>query len=86
WWRGHNLLRDAGSYLYYHRDAKLKNYFYSTAAHNTVSVDGTEQMTKGPNFLWFHWSEGTAELIDEATLECTARIQAKLAYTHHRSI
>ncbi|MFN9366708.1 MAG: hypothetical protein ACK6CE_18165, partial [Planctomycetota bacterium] len=25
-------------------------------------------------------------LIDEATLECTARIQAKLAYTHHRTI
>ena len=86
WWRGHNLLRDAGSYLYYHRDTKLKNYFYSTAAHNTVSVEDAEQMTKGPNFLWFHWSEGTAELIDDATLECTARIQAKLAYIHHRTI
>lgn len=55
WMDGLNILRDAGSYAYYHRDPEWMHYFHSTAAHNTVEIDGQNQMTKGPRFLWFHW-------------------------------
>jgi len=54
WYKGLNVLRDAGSYMYYCREP-WKHYFHSTAAHNTVEIDGLDQMTKGPRFLWFHW-------------------------------
>jgi hypothetical protein len=56
WMDGLNVLRDAGSYAYYHHDPEWMHYFHSTAAHNTLEIDGLDQMTKGPRFLWFHWT------------------------------
>ncbi len=58
WHRGENVLRDAGSFMYYHEDPHLAHYFHSTAAHNTAVVDGRDHMTKGPRFLWFRWPRG----------------------------
>jgi len=55
WYKGENILRDAGSYMYYCQEAWQK-YFPSTAAHNCVEIDDTDQMTKGPRFLWFYWT------------------------------
>lgn len=86
WYRGHNLLRDAGSYLYYHKDPNVKKYFYSTGAHNTVSVPGAEQMTKGPKFLWFHWSKAKANFNDPTKLTCRARFRGGKPYQHERVI
>lgn len=58
WYMGVNVLRDAGSFMYYHEDPRWQHYFHSTAAHNTIQIDGVDQMTKGPRFLWFHWPSG----------------------------
>lgn len=57
WWRGNNILRDSGTYRY-HSEPPWSYYFNSTAAHNTVVVDGLDQMTKGPRFSWFDWTQG----------------------------
>ncbi len=57
WHEGQNVLRDAGSYLYYCQEP-WKMYFRNTAAHNTVEIDGLNQMVKGPKFLWFNWAKG----------------------------
>jgi len=65
WWNGTNVLRDAGSYLY-NCPEPWKSYFYATAAHNTVQIDGREQMTKGPRFLWFHWAAATLECLESS--------------------
>ncbi len=54
-WRGQNVLHDAGSYRYRCREP-WNHYFQSTAAHNTVQLDGQDQMVKGPRFLWFEWT------------------------------
>jgi len=71
WWRGRNLLRDSGSYLYFDPDEGWDRYFVSTAAHNTVQVAGEDQMVKGPRFQWHslvasrwfgHWRHGSMEL------------------------
>ena len=43
WWRGQNVLVDAGSYLY-NGPQRWHEHFLGTASHNTVTVDGRDQM------------------------------------------
>lgn len=86
WYRGINVFRDAGSYRYYHADPAVKGYYYSVAAHNTLQVGQAEQMTKGPNFLWFHWPRGRAEFVSEQHVACVAEVHADVAYQHYRDI
>ena len=43
YWKGHNVLVDAGSYLY-NGPQDWHEYFCRTASHNTVQVDGYDQM------------------------------------------
>jgi asparagine synthase (glutamine-hydrolysing) len=43
WWRGQNVLIDGGSYLY-NGPSRWHNHFLRTGSHNTVQVDGAEQM------------------------------------------
>ncbi|GAB5404478.1 MAG: hypothetical protein Aurels2KO_27090 [Aureliella sp.] len=86
WYRGHNILRDAGSYFYYHKDKSVKDYFYSVRAHNTASIDGVEQMTKGPNFLWFHWPPGEAHFEGANRLCCRAKFSVGKKFEHRRTV
>ncbi len=43
WWRGQNVLVDAGSYQYNGAD-RWHSHFLATESHNTVMVDGRDQM------------------------------------------
>lgn len=43
WWHGENVLVDGGSYLY-NGPEEWHEYFFRTASHNTVVVDGVDQM------------------------------------------
>ncbi len=43
WWRGLNVLGDGGSYLYNDRP-EWHEHFMRTGCHNTVSIDGLDQM------------------------------------------
>ncbi|MHA2282680.1 MAG: alginate lyase family protein [Planctomycetota bacterium] len=54
WRNGVNVASDPGTYLYY-SDSPWDNSLVSTLVHNTVSVDGVDQMTRGPRFLWLTW-------------------------------
>ena len=56
WYEGVNVLRDGGSYFYY-APPPWQHFFESTAGHNTVEVDGQDQMQRGPSFLWFRWTK-----------------------------
>lgn len=86
WIKGLNILRDSGSYRYYHEDPSVKKYFYSVVSHNTVQVAGQEQMEKGPNFLWFNWPEGVANFDKNDRLVCKANFKGNTAYEHNRII
>ena len=55
WWRGRNILRDSGSYSY-NSPPPWRHHFGSTSAHNTIRIDGRNQMIKGPRFMWFDWT------------------------------
>lgn len=54
WVDGVNYLWDTGSYKYNTEDHWL-HYFNGVAGHNTVGVDGHDQMLKGGRFIWFYW-------------------------------
>jgi asparagine synthase (glutamine-hydrolysing) len=58
WWRGLNLARDAGTYLY-NGEPPWNNGLAGTAAHNTVMVDGRDQMRRAGRFLWLDWAQAT---------------------------
>ena len=60
WWRGENLAIDAGTYSYGDGQA-LGLALSSTAAHNTVTVDGQDQMERFGKFLWFPWLRAKVE-------------------------
>jgi hypothetical protein len=55
WWRGENVFRDPGSYSY-NAAPPFDHAFASTRFHNTVTVDGADQMTRLSRFLWVDWA------------------------------
>ncbi len=73
WCDGRNILRDAGSFRY-NCPQPWKHYFYSTAAHNTVTIDGQDQMIKGPRFLWLRWPRATVQTCETSDDGATGRI------------
>ena len=56
WYKGENILPDAGSYKYNTDDATIR-YFSGTAAHNTVMLGDNDQMLKGGRFIWYYWTQ-----------------------------
>ena len=48
---GKQVLVDSGTYCY-HSEPRWRNYFRSTKAHNTVTVDGVDQAVAGGTFIW----------------------------------
>ena len=54
WWRGLNVAQDAGTYLY-NAAPPWDNALTTTLVHNTVTVDGHEQMTRAGRFLYLDW-------------------------------
>ena len=56
WWQGRNILRDSGTYMY-NCEEPWESYFPGTTAHNTIRVDGQDQMTRASRFMWFDWTK-----------------------------
>ncbi|MEE4356581.1 MAG: alginate lyase family protein [Desulfococcaceae bacterium] len=54
WWNGHNIALDAGTYSY-NAPEPWNNPFAHSAYHNTVTVDGCDQMDRAGKFLWVPW-------------------------------
>jgi hypothetical protein len=48
---GKELLIDPGTYAY-HTQGRWRQHFRSTAAHNTVRIDGLDQSVMSGNFMW----------------------------------
>lgn len=72
WWRGLNIAQDAGSYLYT-AAAPWDNALASTAAHNTLMINGREQMTRAGRFLWLDWAEASVITRDPGPSHATAQ-------------
>lgn len=57
WIHGQELAIDAGTYLY-SGQGHWRNGLAHTNVHNTVTVDGKDQMTLVSRFTWTNWSRG----------------------------
>jgi asparagine synthase (glutamine-hydrolysing) len=57
WIHGHEIAIDAGTYLY-SGGGHWRNGLAHTSVHNTVTVDGKDQMTLVSRFTWTNWSKG----------------------------
>ncbi|MCP4049311.1 MAG: hypothetical protein GY730_01205 [bacterium] len=55
WWKGINIAVDGGSYLY-NDELQYHRYFAGTRSHNTVTVDGMDQMYLHRRFKWLYWT------------------------------
>ncbi|MBN2499238.1 MAG: alginate lyase family protein [Anaerolineales bacterium] len=66
WWRGLNIACDAGTYLY-NGNPPWDNTLAGTGVHNTLTVNGQDQMTRAGRFLWLDWAQ--AEVMDTGYAE-----------------
>ncbi|MGB9641157.1 MAG: alginate lyase family protein, partial [Anaerolineales bacterium] len=57
WWRGLNIAKDAGTYLYT-APPPWNNALAESFYHNTLTVNHTNQMNKAGRFLWTNWAQG----------------------------
>ncbi len=57
WWRGLNVAQDAGTYRY-NDSPPWDNPLARTGVHNTLLVNGIDQMTYAGRFLWLDWAQG----------------------------
>jgi hypothetical protein len=75
WWRGLNITQDAGTYLY-NADPPWDNPLVTTRVHNTVTVDGRDQMTRAGRFLVLDWVNAYTKNMIEADENISSRVRA----------
>ena len=56
WWRGVNIAPDPGTYLY-NAPPPWDNSLAAGFVHNTLTLDGQDQMTRAGRFLWLDWAQ-----------------------------
>jgi hypothetical protein len=90
WVNGLNYLRDAGSYMYNTSKEDL-DFFMGTKGHNTISVNGENQMLKGSRFIWYNWTKQAAANLTEKADSYFFEGEIKAfkhigSYTHNRKV
>jgi asparagine synthase (glutamine-hydrolysing) len=91
WWRGINLARDAGTYLY-NGPAPWSNGLAGTAVHNTVTVDHQDQMRRAGRFLWFDWAQASGRVNSSGNRAHADRFEGehdgykRFGVTHRRAV
>lgn len=67
WKDGINYLWDNGSYRY-NTAQYVTDFFTGCEGHNTLSIDGKDQMLRGNRFIWSYWvKEARAEMTETNT-------------------
>lgn len=91
WWQGFNIAQDAGTYLY-NAAPPWDNSLARSLVHNTITVDGRDQMTRAGRFLWLDWSQAGDVRREKAGDGGWVRISAthdgyrRLGVTHRREV
>jgi hypothetical protein len=75
WWRGLNIAQDAGTYLY-NAPPPWDNPLVTTRVHNTVTVDGRDQMTRAGRFLVLDWANAHSKNLIETDENILGRVRA----------
>ena len=85
WWCGENIACDAGSYLY-GGDPPWRNSLTHAALHNTVTIDGLDQMERAGQFGWATLAQGRGEFLGNAKWQGTHDGYRALGVTHRRTV
>jgi hypothetical protein len=85
WWRGLNLAQDAGTYRYT-ASAPWDNALSHAAVHNTVTVDGQDQMRRAGRFLYLDWAQAEHSTYGASSISARHNGYRKLGILHSRSI
>lgn len=87
WWKGRNILRDSGTYMYNCKEP-WQSYFPSTSAHNTVVIDGKNQMNRLSRFMWSNWTKSKLLSFNSEGIEKTIEAEhyGYLPVIHRRKV
>jgi hypothetical protein len=85
WWRGLNIALDPGTYLY-NADPPWNNALTSALVHNTVTVDGLDQMTRAAKFLYLDWAQAKVIERDEGRIIAEHDGYGPRGVRHRRSV
>jgi len=91
WWQGMNIAQDAGTYLY-NAPKPWGNSLARTAVHNTLTINGEDQMLPAGRFLWLDWANSRVLSRDQAAGDGTTCLVAehdgyrRFGMTHRRSV
>jgi hypothetical protein len=85
WWHGLNIALDPGTYLY-NAPPPWDNALTSALVHNTVTVDGLDQMTRAGKFLYLDWAQ--ARILEQAPDRIVAEHDGyrRLGILHRRTL
>ena len=91
WWHGTNIALDPGTYQY-NAPPPWDNALATGFVHNTLTLDGQDQMSRAGRFLWLDWAQAQvlAHEVDEVgdMLRVTAEHNGycRLGALHQRTI
>ncbi len=85
WWRGENITLDPGSYLY-NGEKPWDNPLVTAEFHNTVTVNGLDQMTRTGKFMYLDWSRGRVVERSDGRIVAEHDGYRKLGVTHRRLV
>lgn len=90
WFRGVNLALDPGTYQY-NADPPWDNSLTASTVHNTVTVDGRDQMRRAGRFLYLDWAQARSIIdrrSDRSAPEVSAEHDGYRAYelSHRRTV
>jgi hypothetical protein len=75
WWRGLNITQDVGTFLY-NAAPPWDNSMVTTRVHNTITVDGHDQMTRAGRFLVLDWANAHSNNLIEIDETILGRVRA----------
>ena len=85
WHKGINIALDPGTFRY-NAPPPWENGLAGTPVHNTLTVNGRDQMTRASKFLWLDWAQAQVELRSPQEIRANHNGYRRLGITHHRSL
>lgn len=85
WHEGENLAIDAGTYRY-NASPPWDNALASTAVHNTLTVDGIDQMTRAGKFLWVNLAQAKYTALSPHSICAEQDGYRRLGILHRREL
>jgi hypothetical protein len=85
WYQGYNIARDPGTYQY-NAPPPWDNGLARSCVHNTITINGKDQMLRAGRFLWLDWSQGKLLTKNRGTLSAEHDGYQFLNVIHRREV